>query len=84
MRSIGKVEPEEGGNIFIIDSKTFTLGFDGGRVDPYHIMERRGRFCGSMWLDLGGLRWLVNVILKLRNWNGTLARFFEFYGMVIE
>lgn len=47
-------------------------------MDPYHIMERRGRLCGSMWLGLGGLRWLVNVILKLRNWNGTLAGFFEF------
>jgi hypothetical protein len=78
-RVIKKVQPEGGGNIFIIDSKTFTLGFDGGRADPYHIMERRGRFRGSLWLGLGGLRWLVNVIFKLRNSTCTLEGFFEFF-----
>ncbi len=31
-----------GGNAFSIDSKAFTLGFDGSRMDPYHIMERKG------------------------------------------
>uniref|UniRef100_A0A2N9IQJ9 Endonuclease/exonuclease/phosphatase domain-containing protein n=1 Tax=Fagus sylvatica TaxID=28930 RepID=A0A2N9IQJ9_FAGSY len=30
---------------------------------------KRGRFHGSMWLVLGGLWWVVNVILKLRNSN---------------
>ncbi len=79
LRATRKVESEEGGNIFIMDSKTFTLGFDGGRVDPYHIMERRRRFRGSMWLGLGGLQWVVNMILKLRNSNGTLEGFFEFF-----
>jgi hypothetical protein len=78
-RVIKKVQPEGGGNIFIIDSKTFTLGFDVGRADPYHIMERRGRFRGSLWLGLGGLRWLVNVIFKLRNSTCTLEGFFEFF-----
>ena len=33
---------EAGGNMFCIDSKAFTLAFDGGRVDPYNIKERRG------------------------------------------
>jgi hypothetical protein len=79
IREIRKVQPEGSGNIFIIDSKTFTLGFDGGRTDPYHIMERRGRFRGSLWLGLGGLRWLVNVLLKLRNSACTLDGFFEFF-----
>uniref|UniRef100_A0A2N9F2D7 Reverse transcriptase domain-containing protein n=1 Tax=Fagus sylvatica TaxID=28930 RepID=A0A2N9F2D7_FAGSY len=64
--TIKRVQPEGNGNTFIIDSKTFTLGFDGGRTDPYHIMERRGRFRGSLWLGLGGLRWLVNTLLKIR------------------
>ena len=83
-RAIRKVQPEGSGNIFIIDSKTFTLGFDGGRADPYHIMERRGRIRGSLWLGLGGLRWLVNVILKLRNSACTLEGFFEFLETGIE
>ena len=30
------------GSDFCIDSKVFKLAFDGGRVDPSHIMERRG------------------------------------------
>ncbi len=77
--TIRKVQPEGSGNIFIIDSKTFTLGFDGGRADPYHIMERRGRIRGSLWLGLGGLRWPVNAILKLRNSACTLEGFFEFF-----
>ena len=76
---IRKVQPEEGGNTFIIDSKIFTLDFDGGRMDPYHIMERRGRFRGSLWLGMGGLRWLVNVILKIRTLACTLEGFFEFF-----
>jgi hypothetical protein len=76
---IKRVQPEGNGNIFIIDSKTFTLGFDGGRTDPYHIMERRGRFRGSLWLGLGGLRWLVNTLLKIRNQACTLDGFFEFF-----
>jgi hypothetical protein len=48
-------------------------------MDPYHIMERRGRFRGSLWLGMGGLRWLVNEILKLRNLACTLEGFFEFF-----
>jgi hypothetical protein len=76
---IRKVQPEEGGNTFIIDSKIFTLDFDGGRMDPYHIMERRGRFRGSLWLGMGGLRWLVNVILKICTLACTLEGFFEFF-----
>ncbi len=48
-------------------------------MDSYHIMERRGRFRGSLWLGLGGLRWLVNVILKLCNLACTLDGFFEFF-----
>ena len=48
------------------------------------LMERRGRIRGSLWLGLGGLRWLVNVILKLRNSACTLEGFFEFLETGIE
>ena len=43
------------GNSFRIDSKIFSLGFDGGRVDSYHILERRGKFMGLIWLGIKGL-----------------------------
>jgi hypothetical protein len=60
-------QPVGGGNAFSIDSKAFTLGFDGGRMDPYHIMERRGCSHGSLWDGIGGLRWMLDVLIKLRN-----------------
>ena len=65
-----------GGNAFSIDSKAFTLGFDGGRMDPYHIMERRGRFHGSLWVGLGGLCWLLDMLAKLYNQTQKLEGFF--------
>jgi hypothetical protein len=65
--------------VFLIDSKSFTLGFDGGRMDPYHIMERRGRFRGSLWIGIGGLRWILGVIAKARTTTSPLEGFFEFF-----
>jgi hypothetical protein len=43
-----------------------SLLFDGGRVAPYLIKERRGRFQGSLWLNMIGLKWLLGVIEKVR------------------
>ncbi len=37
-------------SVFRLGAKIFTLLFDGGRVAPYLIKERRGRFQGSLWL----------------------------------
>ncbi len=70
---------EAGGNVFNIDSKVFTLAFDGGRVDPHNIMECRGRFRGSLWVGLEGLRWILDVFIKLCNLNQKLEGFFEFH-----
>lgn len=39
--------------------------FGGGRNDPYHIIERRGNFRGSIWVSMKGLRWLIGVWDKL-------------------
>ena len=50
---------------FLIDAKFFTLVFDGGRKDPYHIIEHRGNFLGSIWVSVKGLRWLIEVWDKL-------------------
>jgi hypothetical protein len=52
--------------VFRLGAKTFTLLFDGGRVAPYLIKERRGRFQGSLWLNLIGLKWLLGVIEQVR------------------
>ena len=56
----------------------FTLGFDGGRVDPYHIMERRGRFKGSLWLGIKGLCWALGELGKLNSISLTQNGIFEF------
>jgi hypothetical protein len=53
-------------SVFQMGAKTFTLVFDGGRVAPYLIRERRGRFKGSLWLNLIGLKWLLGVIEQVR------------------
>jgi hypothetical protein len=54
------------------------LGFDGGRVDPYHISEKRGRFKGSLWLGLKGLRWALGELGKLNHNSPTHTGTFEF------
>lgn len=54
-------------SIFRLGAKTFTLSFDGGRVAPYQIKERRGRFHGSLWLGMPGLKRLLDVIEQVRN-----------------
>jgi hypothetical protein len=69
---------ETGGNVFCIDSKAFKLNFDGGRMDPYNITERKGRYRGSLWVSNLGLRWLLDVFVKLRNPNQNTEGFFEF------
>jgi hypothetical protein len=67
------------GNEFCIDSKVFKLAFDGGKVDLYHIMECRGRFKGSLWIGITGLRWMLDILVKIRTTNQTLERFFVFH-----
>ena len=43
------------------------LGFDGGRADPYHIMESKGPFQGSIWLGNKGLHWTIGELRKLKH-----------------
>ena len=59
-------------------AKRFTLAFDGDRSAPYHIMERRGKFVGSLWLGFEGLRWLLAEWVFLRTCI-DLKGFFRFY-----
>jgi hypothetical protein len=66
---------ETGGNAFSIDSKAFTLVFDGGRVDPYNIKERRGRLEDLCGLALKGLRWLLEVFVSSET-QTKVRRFF--------
>jgi hypothetical protein len=53
-------------SVFRVGAKTFILSFDGGRAAPYLIKERRGRFQGSLWLNLFGLKWLLGVMEQVR------------------
>jgi hypothetical protein len=78
-RVVSRDKGETGGNAFSIDSKAFTLVFDGGRTDPYNIKERRGRFRGSLWVGLEGLRWLLDVFSKIRSQSQNLEGFFMFH-----
>uniref|UniRef100_A0A2N9HG92 Endonuclease/exonuclease/phosphatase domain-containing protein n=1 Tax=Fagus sylvatica TaxID=28930 RepID=A0A2N9HG92_FAGSY len=64
---------------FRIDAKTFTLEFEGGRTDPYHIKERRNRYRGSLWIGLRGLKWLLGELEALRKPAAKLVGFFQFY-----
>ena len=52
--------------VFRLGAKTFILLFDGGQVAPYLIKERRGRFQGSLCLNMIGLKWLLGVIKQVR------------------
>ena len=45
--------------MFRIGAKNFFLAFDGGRAAPYHIIEKRRKFVGSLWLGLDSLRWVL-------------------------
>ena len=62
---------------FRLDAKTFTLVFDGHRKDPYHIIERRGKFRGSLWMSANGLQWLLGAWEKLCDANSQHGGFFK-------
>ena len=66
------------GKPFRIDSKLFTLGFDGGRADPYHIMESKGHFQGSIWLGIKGLHWTIGELRKLKHVSPSRSGIFQF------
>ena len=57
--------------------KFFTLLFDGGRKDPYHIIERWGNFCGSIWVSAMDLQWLTRVWDKLCKITDQPEGFFQ-------
>uniref|UniRef100_A0A2N9F7C8 Reverse transcriptase domain-containing protein n=1 Tax=Fagus sylvatica TaxID=28930 RepID=A0A2N9F7C8_FAGSY len=63
---------------FRIDSKLFTLGFDGGRADPYHIMENKGPIQGSIWLGRKGLHWALGELRKLKHSPSSRSGIFHF------
>jgi hypothetical protein len=55
------------------------LGFEGGRTDPYHIMERRGQFRGSLWVGSRGLKWLMEEMGGMMKPGSHLEGFFRFF-----
>jgi hypothetical protein len=58
-------------------AKHFSFAFDGGRTAPYHIIEKRGRFVGSLWLGFKSLQWLITTWRSLRK-TEDLKGFFRF------
>ena len=43
-----------------------------------HVMERRGKFQGSLWLGLRGLRWALEEMDKLKDLPSSQAGYFQF------
>jgi hypothetical protein len=60
-----------------VGAKSFFLVFDGGRTAPYHIIEKRGKFVGSLWLGLDNLRWVLQTWGLLQQ-SSELKGFFRF------
>jgi hypothetical protein len=69
-----------------VGTKTFTLSFDGGRAAPYQIKERRGKFHGSLWLNMVGLKWLLDVIeqVKVKDDKSGLFKFLRSSYSILE
>ncbi len=51
---------------FRVDAKSFSLAFAGGRFDPYQIIKTHGKFRGSLWLGIDGLRWVLGVFTTIK------------------
>jgi hypothetical protein len=62
---------------FRVGEKSFFLVFDGGRTAPYHIIEKRGKFVGSLWLGVDNLRWVLQTLGLLQK-SSKLKGFFRF------
>jgi hypothetical protein len=60
-----------------VGAKSFFLVFDGGRTASYHIIEKRGKFVGSLWLGVDNLRWVLQ-IWGLLQYSSELKGFFRF------
>uniref|UniRef100_A0A2N9EUT4 Uncharacterized protein n=1 Tax=Fagus sylvatica TaxID=28930 RepID=A0A2N9EUT4_FAGSY len=63
--------------LFRVGAKNFSLAFDGGRAAPYHILEKRRKFVGSLWLGLKSLKWVLTTWNVLRQCM-DLKGFFRF------
>nr|POF25604.1 hypothetical protein CFP56_28102 [Quercus suber] len=62
---------------FRIDSKSFLLAFDGGRMDAYAITENRGRYHSSIRVGRSGLDWIIACLAELCRWDFSKKHFFK-------
>ena len=62
---------------FRIDTEAFFLAFDGGRMDSYSIIEKRGKHVGSIRVGRLGLDWIIACLVELRRWNFSKQQFFK-------
>ncbi len=47
-------------------------------MDPYHIMETKGKLRGSLWLGRKGLRWTLGEMGNLKHISSTNTGIFKF------
>uniref|UniRef100_A0A2N9J7V4 Endonuclease/exonuclease/phosphatase domain-containing protein n=1 Tax=Fagus sylvatica TaxID=28930 RepID=A0A2N9J7V4_FAGSY len=52
-------------NLLVLMQSTSLWYLVGVGMIRIHIIERRGNFCGSIWVSMKGLRWLIGVWDKL-------------------
>ena len=64
-------------NFFRIDSKNFSLVFDGGRFDSFSITERRGQFHGSIRMGRLGLDWIIACLTESSHWDFRKKKFYK-------
>lgn len=53
---------------FRIDTKVFSLSFDGGQADSYAIHESRQNIKRSIWVGRKGLEWILSCFANIRDW----------------
>ena len=58
-------------------AKSFSLFFYGGCTARYHIIEKRGKFIGPLWLGLENLKWLLQT-WDLLSQGSELKGLFQF------
>ena len=76
---------------FRIDSKVFSLAFDGDRIDSYAIHEQWGKFHGSIRVGRLGFDWIIACLADLisgtfenNTSSNVYARILNFWRLPVD